>query len=93
MIIQSLSTHCIDNSISSDHQTFHSLRLTAQLLIWQAGVGLLVATRLCTQTLEFSSVDKRVASLHFGVEEQALSIVSACAPNDILEHPVFPGWE
>ena len=56
----------------------------------QAGVGILTSPRLSSCTLEFTPVDKRVASLRLRVGGgNTLTVVCAYAPNSSAEYPAF----
>ena len=55
----------------------------------RAGVGILIAPRLCACTLGFTPVDERVASLRLRVGGRVLTVVCAYAPNSSSEYPPF----
>ena len=56
----------------------------------QAGVGILTSPRLSAAVLEFSPVNKRVASMSLQVAGgKALTAVCAYAPNSSSEYPAF----
>uniref|UniRef100_A0AAQ4NW66 Endonuclease/exonuclease/phosphatase domain-containing protein n=1 Tax=Gasterosteus aculeatus aculeatus TaxID=481459 RepID=A0AAQ4NW66_GASAC len=56
----------------------------------QAGVGILISPRLSAATLEFTPVDKRVASLRLRVVGgKTLTVVCAYAPNSSSEYSAF----
>ena len=56
----------------------------------QAGVGILTSPRLSAATLEFTPVDKRVASLRLRVGGgKTLTVVCAYAPNDSSKYSAF----
>ena len=52
----------------------------------RAGVGILIAPRLCACTLGFTPVDVRVASLRLWVGERVLTVVCAYAPKSSSEY-------
>ncbi|KAI3359395.1 hypothetical protein L3Q82_002899 [Scortum barcoo] len=56
----------------------------------RAGVGLLIAPQLSRHVLEFTPVNKRVASLRLRVGDRSLAlVVCAYGPNSSTEYPAF----
>ncbi|KAK3561454.1 hypothetical protein QTP86_002818 [Hemibagrus guttatus] len=55
----------------------------------RAGVGLLIASQLSRQVLEFSLVNERVVSLRLRARDRCLTVVSAYGPNGSVEYPTF----
>lgn len=57
---------------------------------WWAGMGLLlIVPQLSHHVLEFTSMDKRVASLRLRVGARSLIVVLAYGPNGSAEYPAF----